>query len=110
SKLNEIWAFDMVDNTWQCIKPGQTSNYGTIGVEAPTNAPYRTKNIWLKDGNLYMVGAEAGSNTPSSLWKFDITTKNYTCLKKSSYSPGTINQPNASNFPMATYEAANWVN
>ncbi|MFP3596360.1 T9SS type A sorting domain-containing protein [Chryseobacterium sp. SIMBA_029] len=110
SKLNEIWAFDMVDNTWQCIKPGQTSNYGTIGVEAPTNAPYRTKNIWLKDGNLYMLGAEAGSNTPSSLWKFDITTKNYTCLKKSSYSPGTINQPNASNFPMATYEAANWVN
>lgn len=110
SKQNEIWAFNLVDNTWQCIKPGQAYNYGTIGVEASTNAPYRTANIWIKDGDLYMMGAEAGSNSMVSLWKFNLTTKNYTCLKKGNYNAGVINQPNVNNLPKAAYEAANWVN
>jgi hypothetical protein len=109
SQPNEIWAFDMVQSTWQRVKAGQPANYGTIGVESPTNAPYQTQNTWIKDGHLYILSTEI-AGTPYALWKFDVTTKNYTCLKMGSYTPGNIDLPNSSNFPEANYEAANWVN
>ncbi|MGE8556247.1 MAG: DUF7619 domain-containing protein [Chryseobacterium jejuense] len=109
-KSNEIWAYDMVDGTWRLIKAEQPGNYGTVGVESPTNALHIPKGVWMKDGNIYILAGESLYNNTQSLWKFDTATKNYTCLKKGAYSPGIIDQPNTDNFPVANYEAANWIN
>lgn len=88
--LNDLWCYNTVTNNWTWLKGsdlgGAVGTYGTQGVAASTNNPgSRTRGAtWTgADGSLWLFGGHgrgAGSTIANlnDLWKFDVTTGNWT--------------------------------
>ncbi|MCF2220309.1 T9SS type A sorting domain-containing protein [Chryseobacterium sp. PS-8] len=110
-RKNEIWKYSIANKTWVMLKEySSTINYGVIGVENSTNAPYNAKNIWYYGNNIYFISSESDYSNVVSLWKFDLSTHNYTCIKKvTDPTLGTVNVENSTNFPYPINQSANVV-
>jgi len=99
--LNDTWKFDPVTLEWTWIggstDRGQNGVYGVPGAAAPSNVPggrYGTTsgldasgNFWLFGG--FGMGASGYDSYLNDLWKFDMTTLEWTWESGSN----TINQP-----------------
>ncbi len=95
SCYNDLWKYTIATNQWTWIKGANTFNqpgtYGIQGLSAPANTPgARWCYASWKDnnGNLWLFGGvEAasivGMNYFNDLWKFDITTSQWTWMKGS---------------------------
>lgn len=83
-----LWKYNPYQNVWTWMKgdtiPNQTPIWGTQGVPSPTNNP-GSRNCpatWVDDtGNLWMYGGYTmGNLTRADLWKYDITTNEWTWM------------------------------
>jgi len=90
--FNDLWRYNIASNMWTWMKGSQllnqTGTYGTMGVEDSTNLPSgRGTYCRWKDnsGNLWFFGG--GSYTTSicqsDLWKYNVTTNNWTWMNGS---------------------------
>lgn len=126
---NDIWKYNIQTNNWTQVTPDNGNpegTYGTKGVESPQNVPPITcyGTTWTdSNGNLWMFGgqrnnnnyySEAGWDSFNSLWKYNITTGNWTWISGSN----TINElgsyavqgaESPLNHPGARSNAASWV-
>jgi N-acetylneuraminic acid mutarotase len=98
--LNDIWQYDRALGRWIWQGGANTFNspgtYGTIGVEAPGNAPgaRHTGTTWTDaDGDLWLfggygIGASGAPAWLNDLWRFDRTSKQWTHMKGSTATGG----------------------
>jgi len=111
---NDLWRYDLTTNMWTWIKGSNTftsfgASYGvegTIGIEDAMNRPcVRSGAICTKVGNMvYLYGGYTGLvNTASDLWRYNITTNNWTRLSGTFNLSlpvfGSLNTYNANNKP-----------
>lgn len=94
--LNDLWKYNKLTNEWTWMKGsntiGQYGVYGTMGISAAANTPGgraycgswadASGNLWLFGGRGYASGG-ASANL-NDLWKYDITTNQWTWMKGSS--------------------------
>ena len=120
--LSDLWMYNITTNEWTWMAGSNTANdpgtYGTILIPAPTNnPPSRTEfgSRWIDNNNgLWLFGGEKyGGGYLSDLWKFNISTNEWTWMK----GPNTINQPavygtkgvsNPANVPGARWSYSHW--
>jgi PKD repeat protein len=123
--LSDLWKYDHLTNVWTLVKGDLSTNsngsFGIQGVAAPSNRPSARSYsaTWLDDGgNLWLFGGSGiGSSSNgylSDLWKFDITTSNWTWMKGSnnanqfgSYGTKGVNHP--SNLPGSRFGSYAWI-
>lgn len=120
--LNDIWQYDRALGRWIWQGGANTFNspgtYGTIGVEAPGNAPggRHTGTTWTDaDGDLWLfggygIGASGAPAWLNDLWRFDRTSKQWTHMKGSTATGGAATYgvqgtPAAGNTPGARSSA-----
>lgn len=107
-------------NDWTWIKgantPNQVANYGTKGVEAPTNNPGARSSFltWTLNDKLYLMGGFGGSGALNDLWVYNINTNNWTWLSGSSSADqfgnyGTKGVPASTNVPGSRVNGTTWV-
>jgi len=92
---NDVWRYNITLNEWTWMKgsqfTGATSNYGTLGVEDPSNTPGgRAIYSHWKDnnGNFWIFGGtDFGINDNNELWRYNPFTNNWAWYKGTS-SPG----------------------
>lgn len=80
NELNDLWRYNIATNTWTWIKglniPNAAGYYGVQGVEDSLNTPGARKVYcrWKdNNGNLWLYGG----NYFSDLWKFNVSTNNW---------------------------------
>lgn len=92
--LNDLWKYNTLTNQWTWIK-GDSNKvgynvgvYGTLGSPAATNKPgARVRSVSWTDnaGNLWLFGGFGNAQTQygelNDLWKFDISTNEWTWIK-----------------------------
>jgi hypothetical protein len=121
---SNLWEFKPSINQWAWIKgPGAVSqppNYGIQGIPSPTNSPgYRSLGVptWVDTtGNLWLFGGMdyTGSGYKSDLWKYNISTNEWTWINGSTLSNqpgvyGIMGVPNLNNHPGGRMETnATW--
>ena len=88
--LNALWKYDPVTNEWTWMTGLSTANdpgnYGTQGVSSPLNRPPArgwAASTWVDlNNNLWVFGGDVGGfGGYSDLWKYDITTNEWTWMK-----------------------------
>jgi PKD repeat protein len=112
---SDLWKYNPLTNEWTWVKGNgstfQAPVYGTLGVPDPANTPGERSYCavsWVDvNGNLWLFG---GSTTRNDLWKYDISTNEWTWtsgsnLLNSSAVFGTKGVPSAANVPGATNES-----
>ncbi len=122
--LNDLWKYDPVSNKWTWVSGDSAINrysvYGTKGVSHPANRPGGAfsgiswndagNNLWLLGGFGY---SGSGFGFLNALWKFDITTQEWTWMKGDSLIAqtgvyGTRGTEDAANIPGARYGSQTW--
>ncbi|MEO5571492.1 MAG: kelch repeat-containing protein [Bacteroidia bacterium] len=106
---------------WVWIKgdsiPNQSGNYGVQGVPSPTNNPpslYEPCEWTDMNGNFWLFGGVVGSVTLNNLWKFEISSNEWTWMKgpgiandSGSYGiqgiPSLLNNPPSRGFAIASW-------
>ena len=83
---NDLWRYDIGTGLWTWVKGPQigvdpTGNFGTLGVESPTNLPPAgwTYTNWKDaEGNFYIWGGQSsnGGNL-GSVWEYKPSTNNW---------------------------------
>ncbi|HYV90612.1 MAG TPA: kelch repeat-containing protein [Chitinophagales bacterium] len=119
---NTLWKFETTTSEWTWMKGtngvGGTAVYGTQGVSDPNNTPGArlASTSWVdNDGNLWLYGGVETSAGKSDLWKYEVTTNEWTWMDGSSGGNalgvyGTKGIPDPLNDPGARLEtAAAWV-
>ncbi len=119
TSYGDLWKFDPVANEWTWMKgngiAGNPGNFGVQGVSSPTNQPPAREHgaiTWTDlSNNLWMYGGNSVLGDLSDLWKYDITTNEWTWMKgpSTSYDPGTYGTqgvPSPLNKPSSREEAA----
>ena len=125
--LNDLWEFNPASEQWTWIAGAagiaSKASYGTPGVAASSNLPGGRMGAtsWVDDsGNLWLFGGEGFGSTSdggvlNDLWKFSLSTKQWTWMKGSSIASqggdygvaeGT---PGAANTPGGRYNSASWM-
>jgi gliding motility-associated-like protein len=123
-----LWRFTPATNTWTWMNGPQSTStagvYGVQGVAAPGNRPGArgwgpsscvdlNGNLWLFGG--YGIDAAGNLGNLSDLWKYDITTGEWTWMSGPRFINvqgvyGTLGVPSANNFPNTRSESnAIWV-
>lgn len=118
--LSDLWMFNPKTGNWTWeagsnVK-GASPVYGQQGVAASSNTPGARQGMvgWTDaSGNLWLFGGSAGLKTMNDLWKYDVTTKNWTWVSGSNTANSTGNFGSkgvaaASNVPSARYIAYAW--
>lgn len=115
-----LWKYDPVTNQWTWMKgpntPDYSGSYGTQGVSSPTNNPpsraWGTPSWVDLQGNLWMgFGFDVGPGAYSDLWKYNISTNEWTWVKGPS-TPNVLGTygiqgvPNPANNPGCRHETA----
>lgn len=120
--LNDLWKYDRSINQWAWMSGDNiiypSGSWGTQGVVAASNKPSgRTGSAGWKDasGNLWLFGgygknASALPSSLSDLWKYDVTTNQWTWVKGGNAgselgSYGTQGTAAAGNLPGARTDA-----
>lgn len=92
-RMNDLWEYNTLTGQWRWLKGSKVSgntvgNYGTLGVESPSNNPgARTLATgWVANGKLYLYGGTGTSGTTATgnlndLWRYDPATNNWTWIK-----------------------------
>ncbi len=117
-ELNDLWKFNPTTKQWTWVSGDTTvgveGNYGTENRSSPINRPGSRfgATAWAdSNGNLWMFGGYGKDSATNSLsgelsdlWKFDVTTKQWTWItgwsssgQRGSYGTLGISSPN--NFP-----------
>lgn len=116
SYLSDLWEFNPTTLQWTWVGGSNIANtygsYGTQGVSASSNAPGARSNAtaWTDaSGNLWLLGgfgygASGARGDLGDLWKFDVTTRQWTWVGGSSQANtaatyGTEGSPATGNFP-----------
>lgn len=95
SSLNDLWKYNIATNQWTWIKGSnigdQPGVYGSAGVPAQLNTPGArlsstcwtdaAGNLWLHGGT--GVGANFSWGDLNDLWRYDITSNQWTWMKGS---------------------------
>lgn len=124
--LNDLWKYDVTNNEWTWISGSDTSyekgNYGSILITANTNSPGarqngytwtdNSNNLWLFGGNGY--GAFGALGYLNDLWKYNITTNQWTWMSGSSTIGavsvyGTQGNANTGNMPGGRFGGNAWI-
>jgi hypothetical protein len=97
---NDLWRYNISTNIWTWMKGTQAWNdpgvYGALGIEDSANTPGARGSYtrWKgNDGNLWLFGGLIynSQNSYNDLWKYNISTNNWTWM-------------HGSNTPNATYD------
>ncbi|GEM_PF-558954 len=123
--LNDLWRYDPGTGEWAWINgstsTNQTGNYGTTGVPAASNMPGarygavswvdNNNDFWMYGG--YGYSSNNNDNHLADLWKYDLSTGNWTYVKGVSTGPagavfGTQGTPSTINRPGSIEDAASW--
>jgi len=120
SHSNLLWKYDPAINQWARIRGSTVNNspgsYGTLGVPSPTNDPpsrWETSASWTdNENNLWLFGG-MDPNYVNDLWKYDITTNEWTWMSGSNTSNqfavyGTKGIPDPANIPGARHCYTKW--
>ena len=130
--LNDLWKYDPTSNVWTWIKGENTVNsvgsFGVQNVASNTNTPSaRQASFSWKDlsGNLWLFGGQGYDALGrgvylNDLWKFNVTTKQWTWAKGDNTVAsashvgvagvyGTFRTPSSANKPGSRSEGASWV-
>ncbi len=99
---NDLWKYDIGTNEWTWVTGDTSANlrgvYGTQGIPSPSNTPgskNETCSAWIDSlNNLWLFGGQGfgdngGVGILNDLWKYDISTNEWTWMKGSAY----INAP-----------------
>jgi hypothetical protein len=124
--LDDLWKYDPATNNWTRMKGSSTVNqagtYGTLGIQAPGNAPGARKkalawsdpagNLWLFGG--YGFGASGREGNLNDLWKYNPASNCWTWMKgaatpNSSGILGVLATPAPDNTPGARSGAVSWI-
>jgi hypothetical protein len=117
---DSLWKYDPSINQWAFIRgSGYVANYGIKGVSNPLNTPGErnlTTFTWADtSGNLWLFGSSRIIYIWSDLWKFDVSTLEWTWMSGSNTSGdlgnfGIQGIPSVNNYPSARGEAnTSWV-
>ncbi len=120
--FSDLWKYNVSTNEWTWVNgpstAGQLPSYGTQGVSSPTNTPgYRAYGImtWVDvNNNLWFFGGWSSSDN-NDLWKYDITTNEWTWINGDTFTGGagfygTLGVASALNYPPARLEVAcSWI-
>ena len=88
--FSDLWKYDPSLNVWTWMKgPGIANNnlgtYGTQGVPSPSNNPPCSGfgiNSWIDlNGNLWLFGGGSGNGIYNDLWRYEISTNEWTWMK-----------------------------
>ena len=96
--VNDVWRYNIASNAWTWIKGSnikdQNGSYGTIATSSPTNNPgsraFSTGwpdgagNFWILGGDGWDATASTANGKLNDLWKYNITTNEWTWIKGSS--------------------------
>jgi N-acetylneuraminic acid mutarotase len=126
---NDLWKFNITIGLWTWVSGDNTtnniSNYGTLGVTAPTNKPgarnrFNESNGKIDvSGNLWLFGGAGYASTATygclnDLWKYNISTNQWTWVSGdntvnnlSNY--GTIGIASATNKPGGRDGGSMWL-
>jgi gliding motility-associated-like protein len=116
----QMWMFDPSTNNWTWMSGTTQLNappvYGTQGVSSPSNYPGpRMGSCGWTDltGNFWLFGNAYGTSKLNDLWKYDISTNQWTWMKGSSFTGnpgnyGTQGVPAMSNCPPARGHCSSW--
>lgn len=119
--LNDLWKYDVAVGNWTWVSGSNTINasgiYGTQQTPSPTNVPgarwYST--AWTDlSGNFWLMGGVNTCCRLNDLWKFDVTTGNWTWMHGSSGGNpsgnyGTKGVSSVSSVPGGRYASSGWV-
>ncbi len=92
---NDLWRYNITTNEWTWMNgsnlPNQLGVCGTKGVPSPLNTPSarsETSCSWVVDEDLWLFGGRCyfdslGNGTPTGddLWKYNVTTNEWTWMK-----------------------------
>lgn len=126
NKFNALFRYNTATNEWTWMTGGNSYNntgvYGTKGTAAAANTPgARVGSVTWKgaDGNLYLYGGYGYGTTATigdlnDVWKFDVTTGQWTWIAGSAaINPamvyGTQGVATSSNTPNGRMGCAGWV-
>ncbi len=118
---SDLWKYNIATNEWAWMAGPTTLNdpghYGTILISDPANNPparFETSASWADNNNcLWLFGGGNTLGSLSDLWKFDISTNQWTWMKGANIvnQPpvyGIINIPSPTNEPGARWCYAKW--
>lgn len=118
--MTDTWSFDPTINQWAWETGTHTgsASFGTMGVSSPSNRPpllYAPVSWTDTIGNLWMFGGYESSFGPRNmLWKFNVTTKEWTWIRGSalpwavgSYGVKGVSSP--ANDPASRHSSSGWV-
>ena len=124
--LNDLWRYDIISNQWTWVKGSNAVNqfgvYGTQGSPSASNNPGGrwvscgwtdlSGDLWLFGGVGY--GVSGAEDLLNDLWKFSITSNNWTWYKGSNAvnQTGTYGSQgvfSGLNKPGARYGAITWI-
>lgn len=116
---NDLWKYNPTTKMWTWVQGNHSSTpvYGTIGVAASTNTPGQREGscCWYDGGdNLYLFGGGGSVEYRNDVWKYTISTNQWTWIKgtngayagTSSY--GTKNVEASTNIPDGRKFAGHW--
>jgi type IX secretion system substrate protein/galactose oxidase-like protein len=91
NQLGDLWKYDSFTNEWTWIKgsglPDDTGSYGVQGVPSQTNYPLaRAWGVmtWVDNqNNLWMYGGYGNMGGLNDLWKYNISTNEWTWINGS---------------------------
>lgn len=116
----DLWKYNIASNEWTWMFRGVTSSpaFGTKGVASASNAPGQLSEVncgWVDKANcLWMFGgADINGNAMNALWKYDISTGEWTWMSGSntsgaSGSYGVKGVEAATNEPSARFSYNHW--
>ncbi len=87
----DLWKYDVATNEWTWMKGTQQGdypgNFGVMGVEDPSNLPPAKQfcqAAWTdSSGNFWQFGGESSTGSMDDLWRYNVTTNNWTWMKGS---------------------------
>ncbi len=125
-ELNDLWKYNLATGAWTWEGGTGTADaigtYGTLGTAAPGNIPGGRDSAaaWTDgSGNVWLFGGEGydsaghGAGSLNSLWKYNLTTSEWTweggsSLEDAKGTYGTLGTAAPSNIPGARFGSATW--
>ncbi len=113
---NDLWRYEIATNLWTWIKgdtiPNSLGNYGIKGVEAASNNPparYSYGRWKGSDNNFFFFGGGTFYELFNDVWKYNLSTNNWTWVSGSDISDGLGQydlycNPNILDYPCARIE------
>jgi hypothetical protein len=123
--LNDLWKYNKASGNWTWVSGAnvflQLGTYGTLGTPSTSNCPgaRHMASSWIDNsGNLWLFGGQGYGSTATmgqlnDLWKFNVTTSEWTWMGganvvNSSANYGTAGTSAPTNIPGARSGSAAW--